>query len=192
MRHEGDSRFLGLLSATGFALSILSIGGGLLYSLIARRQLPDPTETYDVEFEHLLGQQDYAAALPQLRLAAAVDFNSERRQWELLEAAQAVESRDDQQFALEALARFQPGNPDVHYWLAGVYLKQSDPQKAAAAASRAVRLNPENVNYLCRYGAALLGAGRMEEAAEQYRLALQIDPRCEPATLALEHPLKDY
>lgn len=192
MLYKGDSRLLGLLSAAGFALAILAIGGGLLYSVAVRHQFPDPTETYDADVNGLLRQQDYAGALPQLRLAAAVDFNSEMRQWQLLEAAQAVESLDDQQFALEALAKFHPENPDVHYWLAGVYLRQSDPRKAAAAAAEAVRLNPDNVNYLCRYGAALLGGGRMEEAAVQYRRALEIDPRCEPATLALENPLKNF
>lgn len=192
MVRPGPSRAQGLLAAAGFASALVAMAGGVLYSLATRHELPNPKTTYASELEVLLQRHDYEAALPELRLAADIDFDSEDRSWQLLEAARAVNDLDDEQRALESLVQFHPDEPEVFYWLAGIYLKESDPAGAIAPASRAVELDPDNVNYRCRYGAALLGVERKPEAAEQYRAALEREPDCEPARLALQYPLKDF
>lgn len=184
------SRILGVMYGSGVALVLLSMIAGLLRSLLETHRPPAAMIGYDDRIERLLQEKNYQGALPLLRLAAEIDFEDELRQWQLLEAASKTGDVEGQRLALLALLRFQPDNPDISYWLAGVYLAEGDVHHAVNSAARAAELAPNRADVRCRCGATLLALDRKAEAAEQYRAALQVDADCEPARNALNGPLK--
>jgi tetratricopeptide (TPR) repeat protein len=180
------------MCGSGVALVVLAMSTGLLRSLFVSYRPPTPVIAYDDEIDRLLREKNYQAALPLLRLAAEIDFEDELRQWQLLEAASNTGNVEGQRLALLALARFQPHNPDISYWLAGVYLAEGDVHHAADCAAHSAELAPTRSDVRCRYGASLMALGRKTEAVEQYRAALQVDAGCQPARNALAGPLKGY
>ena len=69
-----------------------------------------------------------------------------------------------------------PNYATAYNQMAYIYSRRADYSKALEAASKYVRLLPNEPNPHDSYGEFLRLSGRFDEALEQYRLALKIDP----------------
>src|ERR671938_902595 len=61
----------------------------------------------------------------------------------------------------------------------------SQPQRAAEYAGRAVQRYPQNAAAHAVFAQTLRRSGQLQQAAEQYRQAVALDPKVEPGYLAL-------
>src|SRR6202042_3389399 len=89
-----------------------------------------------------------------------------------------------------ALARhayaLDPGSAEANAALGAVALElEHDDAAAAAAFTRALQIEPRNLNALLWYGGALLNEGRSLEASALFRRALGVDPSVPGAVASL-------
>jgi tetratricopeptide (TPR) repeat protein len=87
----------------------------------------------------------------------------------------------------EQLAKLDTTIIDSTFYTRMIVAFQADsqPQRAAEYAGRAVRRYPQNANAHLVFAQTLRRAGQLQQAAEQYRQAVQLDPRVEGGYLAL-------
>lgn len=190
-RLTAKQRFFEMCYVPGVLLVFVAMLIGVAHSLISEQRMPEVALIYSHEIDASIAAQDYQRALGQLRLAADIDFGNQTRLLELAEAARAMGDLEGQLFAAKGLSRLQPRDPKLADLLASLYLQADRPLDAAVAAARAVRREPNNPDYRCRLGTALLAMDEKEKAAEQFQAALQLDPFCKPAQLAMQFPLAD-
>jgi Flp pilus assembly protein TadD len=70
----------------------------------------------------------------------------------------------------------KPDYPDAHYNLGHARLRLGDDAGAAEAFASAIRFRPAYAHARTNLAKLLLKAGRREEAADQLRLSLALDP----------------
>ena len=97
--------------------------------------------------------------------------------------------------ALKEATRQLPDNSDPHLTLAAVLVKQNLPEEAAAERKKAAELmrahmNLQRAQVATGSGNSLLGAGKLDEAIEQFRAALGFDPGYAEAHLGLAEALQ--
>jgi len=87
----------------------------------------------------------------------------------------------------EALARLDTAVVDSTYYtrMIAAFLADSQPQRAAEFAGRAVQRYPQSASAHAVFAQTLRRAGQLQQAAEHYRQAVQIDPKVEPGYVAL-------
>jgi tetratricopeptide (TPR) repeat protein len=87
----------------------------------------------------------------------------------------------------EALARLDTTVVDTTWFtrMIAAYSADSQPQRAAEIAGRAVQRYPQSANAHAVFAQTLRRAGQLQQAAEHYRQAVQLDPKVEPGYLAL-------
>ena len=87
----------------------------------------------------------------------------------------------------EALARLDTTVVDTVWFtrMIAAYSADSQPQRAAEAAGRAVQKYPQSASAHAVFAQTLRRAGQLQQAAEHYRQAVQLDPKVEPGYLAL-------
>jgi len=78
--------------------------------------------------------------------------------------------------ALEAAARAEPDNAQIHSHLAEVRRLSGDRAGAVTAAREAARLDPEAAPVLNNLGLALQATGRLRKAAAAYQRAIELAP----------------
>ena len=88
----------------------------------------------------------------------------------------------------QAALRINPGLIDARNNLSGVldnqalaFAGQGKLEKAAARFGEALRMNPESLEAHFNLGVCLSSQGKADEALKEYKEALRIDPRFEPA-----------
>lgn len=79
----------------------------------------------------------------------------------------------------------QPTHAAAQHLLGLLYMQTNRPMPALEHIARAVRMEPDNPDYLNNYGAVLRANGKTEEAIRSYRKALHFNPR----DLDLQHNL---
>jgi tetratricopeptide (TPR) repeat protein len=87
----------------------------------------------------------------------------------------------------EALAKLDTSVVDSTYYtkMIAAFLADSQPQRAAEYAGRAVQRYPQNAASHAVFAQTLRRSGQLQQAAEQYRQAVALDPKVEPGYLAL-------
>jgi tetratricopeptide (TPR) repeat protein len=126
----------------------------------------------------------------QVRLYANQDFLKMRREEESkVEERRGTKSegpsRTEQESAVkEALSGRKAQVCDM---LADSYSLQMEWRKAANCLSEAVKLSPENTQYLCKLGATLAASGDSKGAREAYQKCLELDPGNQKATEGLKN-----
>ncbi len=78
--------------------------------------------------------------------------------------------------ALERARELKPGSAEVHFYLGNVWYLEGKPQIAADLYWAAIRLDSNGVKYYSRLGSVLEESGRLSEARDVYRTALEKAP----------------
>lgn len=86
---------------------------------------------------------------------------------------------------LEQSLKASPENAYANHQLAEVYMRLNDFEKAEAAAAKAVAKDPANLDYRATLGGVLASVKRYDEAKEQYRKIMELDPSNAKAPLLL-------
>lgn len=188
----GDSWRGLLLFRLGVLVFALSIGAGFARCWLGHRWLPPVGVEYMSEVRATIAKQGDAAALPQLRAAARIDFDNEQPSRELLELAWKTGDHTDLLPTLERLVHLHPQDGSLRNELVSKLLSDGRVGEAYSHGLKAVELTPDSAFAFGNLGAALLGLGQFREAAAAYRRALAIDPNLESARQALRYPLRDY
>jgi tetratricopeptide (TPR) repeat protein len=110
---------------------------------------------------------------------------------ELMKLMWAVQLRANQYKAAiqtgEALARLDTSVVDSTFYtrMIAAFLADSQPQRAAEFAGRAVQRYPQSATAHAVFGQTLRRAGQLQQAAQHYEQAVRLDPKVEPGYLAL-------
>jgi predicted Zn-dependent protease len=81
--------------------------------------------------------------------------------------------------------RKYPNFQEAHYMMAGVLLKSGHSGEGIEELHRALELNPQDANAHLLLGQAYEEKGLRKEAAEEYKIALNISPNLELARIRL-------
>ena len=71
--------------------------------------------------------------------------------------------------------REQPGNPEIHMYIADIFVRHNDWHSAAKFMERAVAAAPENAKAWYAYGMVLSGHKEYEKAAQAFEKVLTLD-----------------
>ncbi len=146
----------------------------------------DPTETraYLGIGDVYLERDEYYAAEPFYARAARLEpdnYTAQHRHGNVLHLlSRFVE-------ALQAYQRAQTIDPEgfeANLGLGSTYLELDEPERAVAYAERAVRIDPANGRARANLGTAYHQTGRVDEAVEQYLIALELTD--DPAPVMME------
>jgi tetratricopeptide (TPR) repeat protein len=87
----------------------------------------------------------------------------------------------------EQLARLDTAVIDTTWFtrMIAAYSADSQPQRAAEVAGRAVQKYPQSANAHAVFAQTLRRAGQLQQAAEHYAQAVRLDPKVEPGYVAL-------
>jgi tetratricopeptide (TPR) repeat protein len=87
----------------------------------------------------------------------------------------------------EALARLDTAVVDTTWFtrMIAAYSADSQPQRAAEVAGRAVQKYPQSASAHAVFAQTLRRAGQLQQAAEHYAQAVRLDPKVEPGYVAL-------
>lgn len=156
----------------------------------ATRIAPDHAQAAQLLADLLLGQQQYAQALPLYeKLVAAVGAAHRAN---LLHLGFCLEQTGDIERAAsryrEAIA-LDPGFLEAHVDLAGVLWRLEDFEGSLAHAQQAVAIAPDHPYAVRILGTALLNLNRLREAEPLLRRALQLQPGFALAELDLAFTL---
>ncbi len=173
----------------GGSLFLISMVAGVVRSMQSGHWLPPVAVEYTTELDALVQARGSATTLPEVRIAAKIDFDNEQAVNRLLENARAANNSDDELWALLALARLNPEDGRVRTDLALALLEQGRPADAYAQARFAVWLVPDSSEPFCHLGAALRQLGYHQQAAAAYRRALDIEPTSATARAGLQSSL---
>ncbi len=97
--------------------------------------------------------------------------------------------------AVEALSRALPYDAALHTLRAELYEREGEAERALNAYERAVKLDAKDARRRFRYAKLLLQLNRKEEAAEQMKAALKLDPKnyiIRKQIWAVENPERFY
>jgi tetratricopeptide (TPR) repeat protein len=155
---------------------------------LMRMQKADPTNQQLVQQIAIeVAKADPAKAIPVIQ--PLVDQNpGDIELMKLLWAIQLRAQAYKQAIATgEALARLDTSVVDSTFYtrMIAAFLADSQPQRAAEFAGRAVQRYPQSATAHAVFGQTLRRAGQLQQAAEHYRQAVQLDPKVEPGYLAL-------
>ena len=78
---------------------------------------------------------------------------------------------------VEAIIKLEPNNVDAINFMVSIYDLMGDPKKAEEFVMNQIKNNPENELFRAQYGDLLLKLKRYDDAIEQYKKALSIDPK---------------
>ncbi|MFN2566909.1 MAG: tetratricopeptide repeat protein [Gemmatimonadaceae bacterium] len=155
---------------------------------LTRMQKADPTNAeLGRRIAGELALLDPAKALPVLQ--PLVEQNP--GDVELMKLLWAIQLRAQQYKAAiqtgEALAKLDTSVVDSTYFtrMIAAYAADSQPQRAAEWAGRAVQRYPQSASAHAVFAQTLRRAGQLQQAAEHYRQAVQLDPKVEGGYLAL-------
>jgi Flp pilus assembly protein TadD len=176
----------------GVALFLLSLAVGLYRSFMTRQGMPSIGIEYLTELDEVIEQQGHTAALPHVRSAARIDFDSEVAVNKLLETARQAGDADTALWALVTMVRLQPEDGALRSELISELLARGRGVEAFTHAEFAVRLRPNSARTLSDLGAVLLELGQQRDAAAVYRRVLELDPTSKKARHALEFPLRGF
>ncbi len=84
---------------------------------------------------------------------------------------------------MEDLAAQNPKDPEVRLKLANFLYDQKQYSQSIGWYQRALEIDPKNVNARTDLGTAYFYIGRPQDALEQYRQSLEMDPKHEPTLL---------
>jgi len=91
--------------------------------------------------------------------------------------------------AFQAALKLERQNWEVHYNLALTLLKTRDRSGAKRELQTAIQQKPDSVSSRFALGSLLQSDNRLDEAAEEFKAALKIDPQFVPASLKLSQVL---
>jgi tetratricopeptide (TPR) repeat protein len=146
-------------------------------------------------FEHVKDAPDLLFGLAQARGRASLAVGDTERAVQYLQESLALQADDAQSHYLLALALMQQGAPEdgrrllrqatlldptlgpAHFELGVLYLQQGDYDRARASCELAVKHLPGVALPLNNLALALKATGHLKEAAEQFELAVQADPK---------------
>jgi tetratricopeptide (TPR) repeat protein len=155
---------------------------------LMRMQKADPTNTQlQITIAAEVAKADPAKALPVLQ--PLVDQNP--GDVDLMRLLWAIQLRAEQYKAAiqtgEALAKLDTTVVDSTFYtrMIAAFLADSQPQRAAEFAGRAVQRYPQSASAHAVFAQTLRRAGQLQQAAEQYAQAVRLDPKVEPGYVAL-------
>jgi tetratricopeptide (TPR) repeat protein len=155
---------------------------------LMRLQKADPSNVQlQQEVARAIAAVDPQKALPVLQ--PLVDANP--GDVELMKLLWAVQLRAEQYKPAiqtgEALARLDTSVVDSTYFtrMIAAFLADSQPQRAAEFAGRAVQRYPQSATAHALFAQTLRRAGQLQQAAEHYTQAVRLDPKVEPGYVAL-------
>lgn len=164
--------------------------GAVAWLSDACRIVPDDMASAVLLAETLLGQRQYAQALPVYK--RLYEQGGSRDRATLLHYGFCLEHVGDVDGAIvqyrDAVTR-EPGFFEAHVDLAGVLWRVGDFEAALAHATAAANLAPTHPYALRIVGTALLNLNRLDEAEEQLRRALERKPDLALAQLDLAFTL---
>ncbi|WP_077024975.1 tetratricopeptide repeat protein [Fuerstiella marisgermanici] len=176
----------------GIALLLLLFLGGIAHSVFRTGEWPPIRFGYVDQHLQLLESRRPVEMIPELRTAAAINFDDGYAQLKLLSNGYAVGDTDSILQGLYGLLSHTPSDSELHGELAIVLLNSGRFDDALVHSKVATKLNPDSAQLQITLGAVMLAMGRMQEAADAYRKALALKPDSESAQRALNHPLKNY
>lgn len=182
----GQSYYLGV------ALLLLLFLGGIAHSVVRTGKWPPIRFGYMDQHLQLLESRRPVEVIPELRTAAAINFDDGYAQLKLLSNGYAVGDTDSILQGLYGLLSHTPNDSELHGELAIVLLNSGQFDDALVHSKVATKLNPDSAQLQITLGAVMLAMGRMHEAADAYRKALALNPDSGSAQRALDHPLKNY
>lgn len=149
----------------------------------------DPTNTrlIDVAVRRIAGSGNPGVALPIIRKAVTTnpgDPQLLRLQFLIELAAKEFKAAP---VTGEQLVQLDTAFADTSYFvrIAGAYVADSQPQKAAEALAKGVQKFPDNSTLLVSYANTLRSAGQTQQAVDVLRRALQANPKTPGAFLEL-------
>jgi tetratricopeptide (TPR) repeat protein len=155
---------------------------------LTRMQKADPTNPQLAQMIAAeLARLDPQKAIPVLQ--PLVDQNP--GDVELMKLLWAIQLRaQDYKAAIrtgESLAKLDTSVVDSTYYtrMIAAFLADSQPQRAAEFAGRAVQRYPQSASAHALFAQTLRRAGQLQQAAEHYAQAVRIDPKVEPGYVAL-------
>ena len=155
---------------------------------LMRMQKADPTNTQLAQTIAIeVARLDPVKALPVI--LPLVEQNP--GDVELMKLLWAIQLRAEQYKGAiqtgEQLARLDTSIVDSTYFtrMIAAYSADSQPQRAAEFAGRAVQRYPQNASARLVFAQTLRRSGQLQQAVEQYRQAVQLDPKVEGGYLAL-------
>src|SRR5580700_3574335 len=91
--------------------------------------------------------------------------------------------------AFEASLKLEDQNWEAHYNLALAFLRRGDRAQAIHALQKAIQQKPDSVSSHFALGSVFEDEKRLENAEEQFRSALNIDPHFSPGAIKLSEVL---
>jgi tetratricopeptide (TPR) repeat protein len=155
---------------------------------LMRMQKADPTNQQLIQTIAIeVAKADPAKAIPVIQ--PLVDQNP--GDVELMKLLWAIQLRAQAYKAAittgEALAKLDTSVVDSTYYtrMIAAFLADSQPQRAAEFAGRAVQRYPQSASAHAVFGQTLRRSGQLQQAAQHYEQAVRLDPKVEPGYLAL-------
>lgn len=91
---------------------------------------------------------------------------------------------DDAQILFEGLVMANPHDPYFHTMLGAIYGKKEMKERAAEEYGVALSQDPKNINALVNRGELHLQQGKIDQALNDFRTAIELDPKSEnPGTV---------
>lgn len=84
---------------------------------------------------------------------------------------------DDAQVIFEGLEVYNPYDPYFHSVLGSIYQQKKEDDKALEEYALAIALYPEDISSWVNRGEILLNQGKLDEAAEHFKRAVELDPQ---------------
>lgn len=138
----------------------------------------------------LAGKQQYAAAVEVLSDLLKLNPESARVHARLGTLFAVLGQQDRSTQHLMAVAQYDPNNPAGYNMLGWTAYLRGDHEKAIDAFRKADAIFPSTPHINFRWGLALLALQRWEEAVDQFRIVLDIDPNHSEACIACSQALR--
>lgn len=147
--HETKSRRRGpdvrsLLYVAGVAFFVILVAGGFVRSVVVTGGIPGPEFGYLNSYRQQVRGQSENVSLPQLRIAAELDFDSVEAAVQLMVVAEKAGDAEGLELALRRLLNHSPDDALLHVRLAQVLMVTGRVEQALIHSRLAVSLDPQS------------------------------------------------
>lgn len=155
----------------------------LFREILAER--PTETDAYIGIGDIYLDQESYQTAEPYYERAARIEPRSYRAQFSYGRILQLLDRFVEALRVFHRALKLNPEGMEANLGLGTTYLKMDEPEHAVAFAEKAVQVAPTNGNARANLGRVYEANGRIDEAIEQYLIALELVENLKPVMLQL-------
>ncbi len=162
----------------------------LKYSTAALKISPTFVRTYFEVAQAYLNKKDYSKAIEAFRKAVALNPKTAVSQWYLGSALLESGNTEEGLKAMKAAIDIGYGPSENEYLrLVGIFVSKKDNAGVVSSYEQLVKINPNNAQYHASLAAAYAQVGRIDDALNQAREAVKIDPGFAPDAQAFAKAL---